>query len=133
MLDPAPTVFYTTALPPALAAATEAAVGIARRETWRREHLAALIQQFRSGAESLGLKLMPSRTPIQPLLLGSAERAVAVAEALEAKGILAIAIRPPTVATGQSRLRIVLNAQHSLADVDQLLRVLADESSLRSQ
>ncbi len=120
------TFVYTTAMPPAVAAATEAAVGVARREGWRREHLAALVTHLRSGAAERGLELLPSRTPIQPLLLGTAERAVAVAAALETAGILAIAIRPPTVPAGQARLRIALNAQHSLVDVDTLLDALAE-------
>lgn len=116
---------YTTAQPPALAAATLAAIGVARREQWRRDHLAGLIERFRAGAKAMGLPLMDSRTPIQPLLLGSAERAVAVSAALERAGILAVAIRPPTVPAGRSRLRITFTAQHSPADVDALLRALA--------
>lgn len=116
---------YSTAPPPALAAATLAAVGIARREHWRREHLAALVAHFRRGAQALELPLLDSRTPIQPLLLGSAERAMAVAAALHEAGMLVVAIRPPTVPDGRARLRITLTAGHSQADVDALLRALA--------
>ncbi len=116
---------YSTAPPPALAAATLAAVGIARREQWRRDHLAALVDHFQRGARALDLPVMPSRTPIQPLLLGSAEQVVAVSAALEQAGFLVVAIRPPTVPVGRSRLRITFTAQHSLDDVDALLRALA--------
>ena len=68
---------YTTALPPAVAEATRVSLALARREPWRREHLRDLVARFRRGASELGLALMPSDTPIQPLVLGSAERALA--------------------------------------------------------
>jgi 8-amino-7-oxononanoate synthase len=119
------TYIYTTAMPPALAAATHCAVSIARNEDWRREKLNALIRRFRLGAEQLGLPLMSSRTPIQPLLLGDAERALEASRTLEAQGLLVVAIRPPTVPQGQARLRITLSAAHEEAHVDQLLEALA--------
>lgn len=116
---------YSTAPPPALAAAALAAVSIARRERWRRERLAALVEHFRNGAQAMDLPLLPSRTPIQPLLLGGAERTVAVSTALERDGFLVVAIRPPTVPAGRARLRITLTAAHDFGDVDKLLRALA--------
>jgi 8-amino-7-oxononanoate synthase len=119
------TYIYTTAMPPALAAAARRAVEIARKESWRREKLDTLIQRFRRGAMELGLPLMPSRTPIQPLLLGDAQRALEASRALEAQGLLAVAIRPPTVPQGQARLRITLSAVHEEEHVDHLLQVLA--------
>nr|WP_225737312.1 8-amino-7-oxononanoate synthase [Dyella acidiphila] len=115
------TYIYTTAMPPALAAAAHAAVTLARQEHWRREKLQALIQRFRQGAAQLGLPLMPSRTAIQPLLLGDAQQALAASRALEDLGLLVVAIRPPTVPQGQARLRITLSAAHAEADVDRLL------------
>ena len=118
------TYIYTTAMPPALAAAARCAVTLARSESWRREKLNALIQRFRHGAAELGLPLMPSRTAIQPLLLGDAQRALDTSRALEAQGLLAVAIRPPTVPQGQARLRITLSAAHEEAHVDRLLQAL---------
>jgi 8-amino-7-oxononanoate synthase len=118
------TYIYTTAMPPALAAAAHCAVTLARSESWRREKLNALIQRFRRGAAELGLPLMPSRTAIQPLLLGDAQRALDTSRALEAQGLLAVAIRPPTVPQGQARLRITLSAAHEEAHVDRLLQAL---------
>jgi len=115
---------YSTAMPPALAAAALAAVSLAREEDWRRDKLAALIARFRRGAAELGLPLMDSATPIQPLLLGDAEAALGAAQALEAQGLLVTAIRPPTVPTGQARLRITLSAAHEEAHVDRLLAAL---------
>lgn len=119
------TYIYTTAMPPALAAATRCAVTLARTESWRRQKLNALIQRFRHGAEQLGLPLMPSRTAIQPLLLGDAQRALEASRALEANGLLVVAIRPPTVPLGHARLRITLSAAHEDAHVDRLLEALA--------
>lgn len=116
---------YTTALPPALAAAACTAVQIARTEDWRREKLQSSIGRFRAGAAQLGLPLGGSRTAIQPLVLGDAERAVAASRALEAAGILVSAIRPPTVPQGKARLRVTFSAAHAAADVDKLLDALA--------
>lgn len=116
---------YTTALPPAVAAATLESLSLLQTEAWRREHLAALIARFRSGAEDLDLPLLNSHSAIQPLLIGEAARAVKLSEQLAAQGFLISAIRPPTVPAGTSRLRITLSAQHSEEQVDQLLEQLA--------
>ena len=119
------TFVYTTAMPPALAAAACEAVRIAHHEEWRREKLHALIVRFRHGATQLGLPLADSRTAIQPLILGDAARAVTASQALEASGFLVTAIRPPTVPQGKARLRVTLSAAHAEADVDRLLDALA--------
>jgi 8-amino-7-oxononanoate synthase len=115
---------YTTAMPPALAAAALEAVQLAQTEDWRRDKLAALIARFRRGATELGLPLTASMSAIQPLLLGSADAALAAAQALERHGLLVSAIRPPTVPPGQARLRITLSAAHEEAHVDRLLDAL---------
>lgn len=118
------TYVYTTAMPPALAAATLAAVRLARADDWRREKLATLIARFRAGAAQLGLTLPASDTPIQPLLLGSADAALAAARHLEQAGLLVSAIRPPTVPPGKARLRITLSAVHEDEHIDRLLDAL---------
>ena len=115
---------YTTALPPAVAAASLEALKLVSEEAWRREHLAGLIHRFRRGAEQLSLPLMPSESAIQPLLVGDATRAIALSERLRDSGFLIGAIRPPTVPAGTSRLRITLSAAHSEVQVDQLLELL---------
>lgn len=115
---------YTTATPPALAEATRVALTIARRDEWRRERLRELVRRFRAGASQLGFPLADSRTPIQPLIAGSAERAIDWSAALERAGILVAAIRPPTVPEGSARLRISFSAAHEEADVDLLLDAL---------
>ncbi|UJJ56990.1 8-amino-7-oxononanoate synthase [Rhodanobacter denitrificans] len=115
---------YTTAMPPALAAAALEAVRLAQSETWRRDKLSALIGRFRRGAAELGLPLAASPSAIQPLLLGGAEAALGAAQALERQGLLVTAIRPPTVPAGQARLRITLSAAHEEIHVDRLLGAL---------
>ncbi|MFK0087232.1 8-amino-7-oxononanoate synthase [Pseudomonas sp. NPDC090755] len=117
---------YTTSQPPALACATLRSLQLLRSEHWRREHLAALIQQFRSGAEQIGLQLMDSFTPIQPILIGDSARALRLSQMLRERGLLVTAIRPPTVPTGSARLRVTLSAAHSAAQVQLLLDALAD-------
>lgn len=116
---------YTTALPPALAAASLAAVKLARKDAWRREKLEALVARFREGAARAGFTLLPSTTPIQPLVVGDDHAALALAAALEARGYWVAAIRPPTVPDGSARLRVTLSAAHTEADVDGLLGALA--------
>lgn len=123
------TYIYTTALPPAVAAATLASLELVRNGSERRECLHSLVQQFRRGATELGYELMPSTTPIQPLLIGADAGALALSEALRADGLLVSAIRPPTVPEGSARLRITLTAAHQPADVDALLQSLARHAS----
>ncbi|WP_058835963.1 8-amino-7-oxononanoate synthase [Luteimonas abyssi] len=116
---------YTTALPPALAAASLTAVRLARREHWRRERLQTLVARLREGARRHGFELLPSETPIQPLLCGDDATAVAWSQALETAGFWVAAIRPPTVPEGRARLRITLSAAHEDGQVDALVDALA--------
>ncbi|KAA3629395.1 MAG: 8-amino-7-oxononanoate synthase [Proteobacteria bacterium] len=115
---------YTTAMPPAVAEATRASLRLIDNESWRRAHLRALIERFRRGAQAIGLPLMDSHTPIQPLVAGDAARALRLSAALWERGILITAIRPPTVPQGSARLRITFSAAHSEAHVDRLLSAL---------
>lgn len=115
---------YTTALPPAVAAATLASLELLNEEAWRRDHLHALIRRFREAVTGAGFALLESDSAIQPLVVGDAERAVLLSERLKARGILISAIRPPTVPAGTSRLRITLSAAHSEAQVDRLVEEL---------
>ncbi len=116
---------FTTALPPAVAEATRASLALVRKEAWRRERLQNLIARFRQGAAALGLPLMASETPIQPILAGTAEQALAWSRRLEREGILVSAIRPPTVPEGAARLRVTLSAAHTRGQLDRLLSALA--------
>jgi 8-amino-7-oxononanoate synthase len=125
LLQRSRTYIYTTALPPAVAAATRAAVRLMRDEPWRRDHVLRRAARFRGGAANLGLSMPPSRTAIQPVIVGSEAAAVAASDALLDEGYWVPAIRPPTVPAGTSRLRVTFSASHSDADVDRLLEAFA--------
>ena len=124
LIQQARSYIYTTAQPAAIAAATLASLKLVTEENWRREKLQSLISQFRTGAKQLGLNLMESFTPIQPVLIGDDKQALAIGKVLEEKGILVGVIRPPTVPEGSARLRITFSANHSEQDVIQLLDAL---------
>ena len=116
---------YTTAMPPALAAAATEALTIIARDSWRREKLHALVQRFAQGARQLDLPVPASATPIQSFMVGSAAAAVSGSEYLRAGGLWVNAIRAPTVAKNTERIRITLSAGHSEDQVDRLLERLA--------
>jgi 8-amino-7-oxononanoate synthase len=130
LVQKARTYIYTTAMPPALAMATCASIDLIEQDDPRRSHLQDLIDRFRAGARQLGYQLMPSHTPIQPIMVGGNHAALALSRALEEQGILVTAIRPPTVPEGEARLRVTLSAAHSEAQVDRLLKALAQCRSL---
>jgi 8-amino-7-oxononanoate synthase len=82
------------------------------------------VARFRREAGTLGLQMLESATPIQPVVLGSEAAAVAASDVLRARGLWVPAIRPPTVPAGSSRLRITFSAAHEASDVDRLLEAL---------
>ena len=125
LIQKARTYIYTTALPPAVAEATRASLKLIQKESWRREKLSKLAEHFRTGAGQLGLPLMASSSPIQPLLIGESEQAVTVSSALFNQGFLVSAIRPPTVPANAARLRVTFSAMHEEQQIDQLLDALA--------
>ena len=124
LIQTARTYIYTTAMPPAIAAASRASLRVVRQESWRREKLNDLIQQFKQGAKELGIALMPSNTAIQPIMIGSTEDAFIVSQKLQQKNILVTAIRPPTVPEGTARLRVTFSANHTNEHVAILLEEL---------
>jgi 8-amino-7-oxononanoate synthase len=124
LIQRARTYVYTTAFPPLLATALLASVHLIRDEGWRRTHLRELQACLKQHLHSESWHLLPSETPIQPLIVGGNREAVALAEALREEGILVPAIRPPTVPKGQARLRISLSAAHSKEDVRRLCAAL---------
>ena len=125
LLQHARTYIYTTALPPAVAAATRVALRLAAAEEWRRERLQQLIARFRAAALAAGLRIAASTTPIQPLIVGDDAEALRVSDRLREAGFWVAAIRPPTVPPGSARLRITLSALHRDAEVDALVAALA--------
>jgi 8-amino-7-oxononanoate synthase len=113
-------IIYATALPPAVLGAMAAALDLIPQLGEARAHLAALGAFFRARLQAAGLDSGASTTQIVPLMLGTEERALRVARALEAEGFLGIAIRPPTVPAGTSRIRFALSALHKMAEIDEL-------------
>jgi 8-amino-7-oxononanoate synthase len=124
LIQNARTYIYTTATPPLLAHALLTSLQIIAAEEWRRERLRALIAQLRAGLAAAPWPLMESDTPIQPLVIGGNDEALALSAKLAAAGLLVPAIRPPTVPRGTARLRISLSADHEAADVARLVDVL---------
>ncbi len=111
---------YTTALPPAVAAATRAALAVSQRESWRREKVRELAERFRRGLPEVFPVFRPG-TVIVPVIVGEAKRALAISRALEEAGLLVAAIRPPTVPAGTARLRVTFSASHEEREVDALV------------
>ncbi len=125
LIQRARTYIYTTASPPAVAEATRASLRVIYKESWRREKLRELIRRFRSNATALGLPLMESPSPIQPIPIGDNRRTLRLSEALLERGLLITAIRPPTVPVNTARLRVTLSAAHTEVQVDQLTEQLS--------
>ena len=115
---------YTTALPAAAAAASLAAIGLFESEAWRREKLNDNIQCFRKLSQAAGIGITDSTTPIQPIAVGDSAAVLKISQHLKEFGIMAIAIRPPTVPVGQARIRITLMTDHTDADIKQLVAAL---------
>jgi 8-amino-7-oxononanoate synthase len=124
ILQRARTYMFTTASPPMLAAALLAALEVIGSESWRRQHLAGLIERTGSALRELRWHTLPSATAIQPLIIGSNSEAMSLMESLRRDGIWVPAIRPPTVPPGTARLRISLSAAHTEQDLDRLLNAL---------
>jgi len=127
LIQSARSYIYTTALPPAVAAVSHRSIELVQR-TGRalRQRLNQRIQQFRDGAANIGLELMPSDTPIQPLVVGDEQTALIISDQLLERGFYATAIRPPTVPANTSRLRITLSAEHTEPQVAKLLDALVE-------
>ncbi|HEV2227376.1 MAG TPA: 8-amino-7-oxononanoate synthase [Steroidobacteraceae bacterium] len=124
LIQKARSYIYTTALPQPVAAATRKALELAQTEDWRRTRLAALVERFRRRAAEARVPLGASRTPIQPVVLGSEAAVLAAQRELDTEGLRVVAIRPPTVPQGSARLRVALTAAHTEAQIDRLAEAL---------
>lgn len=128
LINTARTYIFTTAAAPALSCALLKSLELIAAGDARRAHLFRLIERFRTGIEAeataRGWRLADSPTAIQPLIVGANDATLALSAQLQARGIWAPAIRPPTVPKGGARLRISLSAAHTEADVDALLAAL---------
>ncbi len=133
ILQSARTYLFTTATPPVIAAALLTSLHILDNEDERREQLNANIQIFSQGLKLQRWQLQPSITAIQPVIVGSNHAALQAADALRTRGFWVPAIRPPTVPPGRARLRISLSAEHTLADIMDLIVALTDIEAADAQ
>lgn len=117
---------YSTALPPAVLGAIDAALDLVPGMDDERDRLAMLGERLRSGLSRAGFDCAGSTTQIVPAIVGGAEATMALGARLEEAGMIAGTIRPPTVPAGTSRLRIALRASHREGDIDALLAAIGD-------
>ncbi len=118
---------FTCALSPPQVAAARAALGVSRREGWRRERLQANAARLRARLAGRGLSTLPSVTQIIPVVIGDNATTMLVCDALLRRGYFAQGIRHPSVPRGSERLRITLMATHTVAEIDALADAVADE------
>jgi 8-amino-7-oxononanoate synthase len=116
---------FSTAAPPAVAAAIEASLSLVEAEPWRRRHVLDLSRHLRRALAAVGVPAAPGVSPIVPIVVGDNGRAVAIARRLNADGFDVRAIRPPSVPEGTARLRVSLNAGLDQATLDDFARALA--------
>jgi glycine C-acetyltransferase/8-amino-7-oxononanoate synthase len=121
LVNSARSFIYTTAPPPGTAAASVAALEILRTEPERRTRLWVNRHHLHDGLTAMGYRLAESQSPIIPVLIGDAEKALALADRLLALGVYAPAIRPPTVPKGTSRIRTTVTSEHTRDQLDQVL------------
>jgi 8-amino-7-oxononanoate synthase len=122
---------YSTAPPPGVLGAMDAALDLVPTLDTERAALAASADRLRTALAGMGIATGASSTQIVPAMVGEATDAVALSAALEAAGILAPAIRPPTVPAGSSRIRLALSADHGAGDLDRLIAAFAGHAPQR--
>jgi 8-amino-7-oxononanoate synthase len=126
ILQSARTYIFTTATPPAIAAAMQASLAVMQEDRERLKHLRTLIDFFGDSLKLQFARLPYSQTAIQPIIVGDNATALAFAEALRERHMLVPAIRPPTVPKGTARLRVSITAAHSADDLFDLITALTD-------
>jgi len=117
---------YTTAMPPLLSYTLLKSLVLIKREGWRRRKLIQLTEHLKKELQLLRWNLLPSDTPIQPVIIGENSEVMQIRNALQERGILIPAIRPPTVPKNSARLRISLSASHSTKDIERLAVALRE-------
>ncbi len=122
---------YTTAMSPAQAEAIRASLKLVKKDRWRREYLAHLVKRFRHHCDDLGLEVLPSRTPIQAVVLGDVDLTLKASARLLEAGVFVSAIRPPTVPQGSARLRVTFSAIHTEEQFLKLLQALERVAQLK--
>jgi len=131
LVQKARTYVYDTAIPPLCAAAALESLSLLEGCPKRRESLFENIRFFRRQARDAGIQLQDSDSPIQPIVLGSEEKTISVANHLMKSGFYVRPIRPPTVPPGTSRIRLTITSSHSPNDILRLIQALKDVLSSR--
>jgi len=124
LVNAARTFVFTTALPPAVVGAVDAALDLVRDGATLRADLHAKAARFRARLEALGLETCSSETQIVPVVVGESHAALELAQELEAAGVLGVAIRPPTVPPGTARIRFSLSVAHTDGDLERALHAI---------
>ena len=127
MRNRARTLVYSTGLPPAIVAASIAALDLIEREP---DYAALPVKKARHFTRLLNLP--EAQSPIVPLLIGEERAALAASQILEDEGFLAAPIRPPTVPAGTARLRLTFTARHPDDEVERLAGIVRDRILIRS-
>lgn len=120
-INTCPAVIYSTALPPSVIGAIDAALDLIPSLNEERQRILGFTQEFKVAMTELGYQMAPSDSQIIPVLIGSDEDVLRLSAFLEDQGIWASAIRPPTVPEGTSRIRLTFTAHHTASHIDQLL------------
>jgi 8-amino-7-oxononanoate synthase len=126
ILQSARSYIFTTATPPAIAAAMQASLAVMQEDRERLKHLRTLIDFFGDSLKLQFAKLPFSQTAIQPIMIGDNANTLAFSEALRERHMFVPAIRPPTVPRGTSRLRVSLSAAHTADDLFDLITAITD-------
>lgn len=121
LLNNARTFIFQTAIPPSICAASYAALEIIEHSKEKRQLLLSKVKQIKTSLEEMGYTVKGGHTPIIPVIIGDTQNSVTFANRLQEKGIYAPAIRPPTVATGESRIRLTVTTDHQIKEIDYLL------------
>jgi 8-amino-7-oxononanoate synthase len=126
LINSARSFIFTTAMPPAVAAASRIAVRIIQEETGRRERLRRNTDHLRGELQKLGFDTLQSVSPIIPVMVGEAERALELSKKLLERGIFVSAIRPPAVPKGTARLRVTVTAAHTQDDILRCVKAFSE-------
>lgn len=124
MINTARSFIYSTAPPPAMAAAAQAALDLILQEPERRARLWQNREHMYQGLRAIGCHLTNTQSPILPIIVNDPEVAMEMSQQLRKKGIFIPAIRPPTVPKGTSRLRVTVTAEHSVEQIDSALEAI---------
>ncbi|WP_096199562.1 8-amino-7-oxononanoate synthase [Bacillus sp. FJAT-45350] len=122
LINHARTFIFQTAIPPSVCAASYEAINIIEENKQKRESLMVKVNLIRTRLQALGYNVKGDETPIIPVIIGDAKKAIWFADKLQEHNVFAPAIRPPTVKDGESRIRLTVTAEHSYDDIDTLIQ-----------